>query len=183
MKSEIVIDGEVIEFELDDFKIGNLSSDMTNVASSIAWWGVLKGRSLRERMMIDAHYRAWRATKQEQFCSDKKSKPSDSVIKAHIESDKKFLQLKTKLGICDEAISVCTDNIRALEKKANMLQSLGATNRVVYEKNGLTTKSKPLSEQPIEDENDDFPPDYGRSSKKSAVKFNKLRANRSKGVE
>lgn len=158
-KRKIKVNGTEIEFSTKThFPVGDVSEDMKDVSSLIAWWGSVWAAAEAESINVDAFYRAWRARKGEEFLA---ADPKLSVdkLKNKIEAHPEFLKCKEAMGFAAENVTLAKTAVQALDKKGNMLQSLGAVNREERRTAGMATPEKPRSAPargaPVEDDDEE----------------------------
>lgn len=144
-KRKITVNGTEIEFDTrTHFPVGDISDDMRDVASAMAWWGSVWAAAEAERIVADSFYRAWRARLSEKLLSDD-PKLSVEKLKNKVEAHPEFMKCKQALALAEENVTLCKAAFNSLEKKGNMLQSLGAKTREELRVTGLTTPSEPSS--------------------------------------
>jgi len=142
----ITVLGDSVEFDIrDGFPITDISDDMSKVASQMAWWGAVHAAAEREKIEVDAHYRAWRARETENFLKQD-SKLSVDKLRAKVEALPEFLRFKKALAQAEENVILARSAFEALSKKGNMLQSRGAMEREERGKIGIRT-TEGVSEQ------------------------------------
>lgn len=141
----IVIDGIEIICDPSDAVIDgpNLSSEMDRVSGQIAFWGSALSSAVRERDVADATYRTWRARAYKAIM-ERDPKLPEYKIKALCEEHSSFLEHKTRMATAAENVVLCESFKDAFEKKANQLQSRGATKRL--ERSRSTVRTKDLRE-------------------------------------
>jgi hypothetical protein len=133
LKRVIVVDGEKVVADVDEeLPIVDVDMDIRRVAAQMGFWGNVKGAAEREKEATDAYYRRWRGQK---TLDVNKAQPSLSEykVKAEVEADDQFLKLKDAYARCCEACEVAGNMFTALEKRANLLQSVGAKLRTELE--------------------------------------------------
>ena len=141
----ITVWGEEIALPVKDgLPIADISSDMDQVASQMGYWASVWAAAEREAEEVDAHYRRWRAQRTAQALEED-PKLAEWKVKALVESDPKFIQLKTAAAKCQEAIVAARGAVDSFDKKANALQSKGAMMRKELDATGMTTPVEPRS--------------------------------------
>jgi hypothetical protein len=158
-KRKIKVNGTEIEFNVKThFPVGDVSDDMKDVSSLIAWWGSVWAAAEAERINVDAFYRAWRARTGEKFLGED-PKLSVDKLKNKIEAHPEFLKCKEAMAMAEENVTLSKTAVAALEKKGNMLQSLGAVHREERRTAGMSTPAQPKSAPPrgapVEDDDDE----------------------------
>ncbi len=158
-KRTITVQGTKVEFNTrTHFPVGDLSADMGDVASAMAWWGSVWAAAAAEAIDADAYYRAWRAQTSEKFLAED-GKLSVDKLKNKVEGHPDFLKCKKALALAEENVTLSKACFNALEKKGNMLQSLGAKTRAELGATGMSTpaepKSAPRVKAPVEDDDDE----------------------------
>jgi hypothetical protein len=160
-KRTIIVNGEKVEFDAKThFPVGDVSDDMRDVSSLIAWWGSVWAAAEAERINADAFYRQWRAKAGEALMvSDPKL--SDEKRKQKIEAMPEFLKFKAAMALAEENVTLSKVAVQALDKKSNLLQSLGANIRSERRSDGMSTPINPKSAQDggveVDDDNDEAP--------------------------
>ncbi len=158
-KRKITVNGTEIEFDTKThFPVGDVSDDMRDVSALMAWWGSVWAAASAEQINADAFYRAWRAQASEKFLADD-PKLSVDKLKNKVEAHPDFLKCKKALALAEENVTLAKAAFQSLDKKANLLQSLGANHREERKATGLTTPEKPKSAPtrgaPVEDDDED----------------------------
>ncbi len=158
-KRKITVNGTEIEFDTrTHFPVGDISDDMRDVASAMAWWGSVWAAAEAERIVADSFYRAWRARLSEKLLSDD-PKLSVEKLKNKVEAHPEFMKCKQALALAEENVTLSKAAFNSLEKKGNMLQSLGAVHREERRTSGMATPEKPRSAParvaPVEDDDED----------------------------
>lgn len=144
-KRKITVNGTEIEFDTrTHFPVDDISDDMRDIASAMAWWGSVWAAAEAERIVADSFYRAWRARLSEKLLGDD-PKLSVEKLKNKVEADPGFMKCKQALALAEENVTLSKAAFNSLEKKGNMLQSLGAKTREELRVTGLTTPSEPSS--------------------------------------
>lgn len=145
-KRTITVAGQKVEFDTQtNFPVaGDLSSEMGNIAAAMAWWASVWSSAAAEQIEVDSFYRAWRAKKSGEL-RDKDKSLSDAKTQAAIEADPQFLVLKKAIAIAEGNVVLAKGCFNALEKKGNMLQSLGANMRGELKATGMNTPIEPKS--------------------------------------
>jgi hypothetical protein len=134
-KREIVVSGEIISLDTGaDLLIRDISTDMDNVASQMAWWGSVQALAECEKEQVDAQYRKWRAEKILEV--DPKFTAPEWRVKALVEADDEFLAHKAEIARTIDNALAAKAMFMAFEKKANTLQSRGANQRTERDKAG-----------------------------------------------
>ncbi len=149
----IKVFGNVVHVKTDELALSDdTSKDMAQTPALIAYWGSVKGAAIREEISVDGRYRQWLASQrlkvlEETTKPDKKGvagkKPNDDTLKAMIEADPQFVKWKDAIGQAADHVAIASVMIIALEKRANVAQSTGATKRVELDKLGATTPVEP----------------------------------------
>ena len=161
-KRKITVNGTEIEFSTKThFPVGDVGDDMKDVSSAMAWWGSVWAAAEAERINVDAFYRAWRAQATEKLIAED-PKLSDEKRKSKIEALPDFLKCKKAMAMAEENCTLAKAAFAALEKKANILQSLGANYREERRTSGMYTpeqvkersKSAQNGSEPVEDDDE-----------------------------
>lgn len=145
-KRTITVQGTKVEFDTrTHFPIlSDLTVEMGGVASAMAWWASVWAAASAEQIEADSFYRAWRAKKAEEFrAADPKL--SEEKVKNKIEAHEDFIKFKKALALAEDNVVLAKGCFAALEKKANLLQSLGANARSELKATGMTTPEEPKS--------------------------------------
>lgn len=122
----------------------DLSAEMGGIAAAMAWWASVWAAACAEQIDADSFYRHWRAKKGEEF-RGADPKLSDEKLKAKVEAHPDFLKMKKALALAEENVVLSKGCFTALDKKGNMLQSLGANIRSELGKSGMGTPLEPKS--------------------------------------
>ena len=141
-KQNIKVNGEDVEVlilgEGADLPIGsNLSEEMSRVSALMAYWSSVLAEAESEQVKVDAWYRRFRASIKNKF-GDAKGM-SDWKLNAKIESSDGFLSHKEAVAQAQKNVALCSGMVKAFEKKANMLQSIGAHARSEINAQGIRT--------------------------------------------
>lgn len=140
----IVVSGTKVELTFDDeLCIVEISPEMDQVASQMAFWANVWAAAVEDEELVDAHYRAWRARRTEELA---KTAGSEYKVKAAIEADPQFLKLKKAIAQTKRNVIAAKGLHDSFAKKANVLQSKGAMGRQEYAATGMHT---PAEERPI----------------------------------
>lgn len=145
-KRTITVAGTAVEFDTRTHfpVLPDLSAEMGGIAAAMAWWASVWAAAAGEQIDADSWYRAWRARKAEEI-RGADPKLSDEKLKAKIESHPEFLKVKKALALAEENVILSKGCFNALEKKGNMLQSLGANIRSELKATGMATPMDPKS--------------------------------------
>jgi len=145
-KRTITVQGTEVVFDTQTHfpVLPDLSAEMGGIASAMAWWASVWAAASAEQIDADSFYRHWRAKKAEEF-RGADPKLSDEKLKAKIEAHPEFPKMKKALALAEENVVLAKGCFVSLEKKGNMLQSLGANIRSELSKTGLSTPSEPKS--------------------------------------
>lgn len=162
-KRKITVNGTEIEFNTrTHFPVDDISDDMRDIASAMAWWGSVWAAAEAERIVADSFYRAWRARLSEKLLGDD-PKLSVEKLKNKVEAHPEFMTCKRALALAEENVTLSKAAFNSLEKKGNMLQSLGAKTREELRVTGLTTpsdpkpSSAPRTRAPVEADDEEAP--------------------------
>lgn len=140
-KRKITVAGIEVELDTaDGLPIADISADMDQVASQMAWWASVWAAAERERMEADAFYRRWRGIETLRH-AETKPPPAEWKVRAMVEADPKFVEYKAAMARAEENVTLAKGVWESYAKKANMLQSRGARERQELEATGMTTKS------------------------------------------
>jgi hypothetical protein len=113
----IVVDNREIEVDLDEeLQVINVGDDQTKVAAQMAFWGEVWGAASKEK--------------------------SEWKVRQIVESDKKFYEMKKTIAEAERNMTIASTMFEAFKSKAAVLSSKGAMDRAVFERTGMTTKSK-----------------------------------------
>lgn len=167
-KRTITVQGEKVEFDAKThFPVGDVSEDMKDVSSLIAWWGSVWAAAEAERINADAFYRHWRSKEDVKLLATEKGL-SDEKRKARIEAMPEFLKFKSALALAEENVTLCKVAVQALDKKGSLLQSLGANIRSERRTDGMSTPASPKSAQDggADDNDDDEAPEVDEAKVK-----------------
>lgn len=136
---EIVVSDNKATLNLDgELVIQDLTPDMDQVASQMAFWAEVWGAAVEEEQIVDAYYRQWRAQVGEQF-----NNLSEAKQKIKIEGHPKFLEFKRALGRCQRNVIRAKGFHDSFARKANVLQTRGAMDRQGMSATGMVTRSDP----------------------------------------
>lgn len=146
-RQKIKVQGTVVDvFILGDgaeLPIGaNLSDEMDRVSAQLAYWGAVAADAQAELTQVDAWYRRFRA----QHAADvlkRDPKAAEWKVKNAIEGSDGFVQHKNAIALAEKNLGLCEAMARAFEKKANQLQSKGASKRSEQNAQGMTTPEIP----------------------------------------
>ena len=134
------VDGAPVDIDfVESLSIGDISDDMVQVPASIAYWSAVWAAAESERMRADAAYRNWRAQKGEE-CLHADPKLAEWKVRQRIELDPMFTQLKAALAKAEQNVINAKGICDAYKVKANLLQSIGAMERLKREKTKVATK-------------------------------------------
>lgn len=148
-----VFDTEVVLDTQKDLSIADISVDMSRVASLMAWWGSVHAECEREKVIVDARYRQWRAVETNALAG---SGLPEWKVKSLIEAKPAFLFHKQEIARTEANVIAARAQFEAFSKKGNILQSRGAMEREERKKQGMTTRtSRPESEMEDVEEEDD----------------------------
>jgi hypothetical protein len=150
-KRTITVAGQAVEFNTKTwFPVSpDLSGDMGDVASAMAWWGSVWAAAAGEQIATDTFYRAWRARTSDALWADDPKLSLDKV-KNKVEAHPDFSKLKAAMALAEENVTLAKCAFQALEKKGNMLQSLGANSRSELRATGMSTPIEPKPSLRIE---------------------------------
>src|SRR5262245_3163281 len=192
---KIKVIGTFVTVKSSDLELtDNTSADMRKTPGMLAFWGAAHASAVQEEIQVDARYRAWRAQMELKTVSDGKpgkkgaepKKPSLDDVKRAVESDPTFLKCKDAIAEAAHNVALTKAVFGAYEKRANLLQSTGATKRAELENLGATTtpaepkgkgskgkKGKaadptPDIEEDDEEEDDDFEEEESAATKAEA---------------
>ena len=139
----------------DDTKlvVDDIDDGHRKVAAQMSWWGKVWAEAVKEAAQADAHYRHWRAQQFHAIEADKATKGlPEWKIKAHIESQKGFLEFKYALAQAEANVITAKTQFDSFAEKARQVQSMGAKAR---EELGVqkrdTTRNRPRQQDGIGD--------------------------------
>lgn len=152
----IKVQGTDVELDtVGDLPIADLSTDMDQVASKMAWWASVWSAAESEKIKVDALYRSWRGRKTAEIL-ERNEKEAEWKVRAAIEADPKFMELKSAIAVTEENATLAKGVFEAFSKKGNMLQSRGAMARGELAATGMTTPdSAPKGRRPVTITDDD----------------------------
>lgn len=190
-KRTVVVQGTEVVLDsgpgTDIYVSKDLSEEMDKVSSLIAWWASVKAAAIEEQERVDAMYRRWRAQTVLQLLRDE-PKLAEWKIKACIEAHDDFMKFKAAVAKAAENVAAADGMMQAYLKKANILQSRGASLRAEKDRTTVRTmdsdpepepaparskarKVSTASDEPKQstdresdlddDDDDDFPPSWG----------------------
>lgn len=137
----IKVDGENIVVNIaEELEIADVSSEMTQVAAKMGYWGNVWGAAEEEKLRVDAHYRQWRA-KQGEAAMVADAKQAEWKIKQSIEAQPDFLVYKEAAARAEGNVTKVRSLFEAFSKKANQLQSKGARDMKEFGAGGMTTRT------------------------------------------
>jgi hypothetical protein len=122
-------------------QITDVGGDMTKVSAQIAFYGKLVGAAEKTRDRLDAAYRSWKSNRMvETMAQDPKL--AEWKVKAIVEAKPEFAEFKAKHAEASSWVTSLYWLCRALSHKAEILRSLGATQRSEADATGMTTRTK-----------------------------------------
>jgi len=137
---ELRVDGQDISIDLDaELEIGDVSSDMDQIAAQMAYWGSVWAAAEYERVRVEAHYRQWRAQRK-QAISQQNTKLAEWKVTQEIQSDPDYVKLYRAQAEAVKNSTLAKSIFEAHRIKANMLQSKGAMMRSELDATGMSTK-------------------------------------------
>jgi len=139
---EMNVDGSTIT--VDPIQLGTIhdvSSEMETIAADIGYYGQLLGAAEKQRDELDARYRSWRAEISNK-CLANDPKMAEWKVKSFIEGQPDFLKLKRHAAQIQEWITTLVWVCKALSQKAELLRSMGATERQQYQATNMRTRKK-----------------------------------------
>jgi hypothetical protein len=140
---DIKVDGEqIIAPVVADLTIEEIGEDMDMVAAQMGYWGNVLAAAEEAAMAADAAYRSWRGNLGTKLLEDN-AKLGEWKVKQLVDASPQFLEHKAAIAKAQRAITVCDRVFQAFAKKANVLQSRGATERSVLERTGIVIKGDP----------------------------------------
>lgn len=143
-KRTISVLGHKVEVVVDSLRIADISTDMDRVAAQMAYWASVWAAAERQKLEVSAEYRKWKSNA---LLTAKATEPKDPEWKtrAAVEGSEGFLQWQKNIALAEEAAVLCRGVYSSYEKQSNMLQSRGAMERGILERQGLSTPLKPRS--------------------------------------
>ena len=143
------LDGMDINLNLEEMTIRDISSEQSQIASKMAWWGAVEAYAASKQFALVAMYRNWRASYSKAIL-EREPKLAEWKVKAQIEADDQFVDIKKEIGEAERVVLLARRTYGALEKMANQLQSIGAAKRGEMKLTGMNTKMPELeiSESP-----------------------------------
>lgn len=160
-KLSLVVDGQNVSIDFDeDMQIGDISEDMTKVASQVAFWGAVWAAAESESKRADAAYRQWRAD-QTNMVLEADPKMAEWKARAKVEELKTFVELKSAISQAEANAVSARQVCEAFKIKAHVLQSFGAHKRAEMFADDVHT-SEPKAKS--------APSDTERSARVSAMK-------------
>jgi len=134
------INDEKIEVDLEELlEIVDISSDMNKIAALMGRWGALCAEAEAEKIIVDMHYRKWRANLTQEI-TEVEPKLAEWKIKAKIESNTDFEKMKMVIAQSIKNYSTTRYIYGSLLEKAHMLQSKGAMMRFELDSTSMNTK-------------------------------------------
>lgn len=150
MAIEIKVNGKKFSIDLEQaLCIVDISMDMDNVASQMAFWGGVWASAEQEAAESDAYYRRWRASEGREIINGD-TKLSEWKVRQIIESSDEFHKIKRGISKAQENVIVAKTIYEAFRVKANMLQSKGAMMRAELDSTSMRTspsRTEPRTEQ------------------------------------
>lgn len=142
-KRTILVLGQKVELVTESgFPITDISTDLDRVAAQMAWWASVWAAAERQEIEAEATYRQWKSMA---MLNALNVNPKDAEwkIKLHVEGSEMFLRHQKEKALAKEACVLAKGAFEAFSKKANSLQSRGASERGIMERQGLTTPANP----------------------------------------
>lgn len=146
-RQKIKVQGTVVEVLImgdgAELPIGkNLSEEMDRVAAQLAYWGAIMADAQAELTKVDAWYRRFRAQASAAVLA-KDPKAAEWKVKNAVESTEGFVQHKEAISQAEKNVGLTEAMFRAFDKKANQLQSRGASMRSEKGAIGMSTPAEP----------------------------------------
>jgi hypothetical protein len=142
-KRTIVVLGQKIEVDTNDgLPIVDISNDLDSVAAQMAWWASVWAAAERQELATDGEYRQWKSRAMLAALA-KAPKDSEWKIKAVVEGSDGFLKFQSNKALARDAAVLSKAMFDSYAKKANALQSRGASEREQIERQGMTTPVSP----------------------------------------
>lgn len=138
-KAKIKVDGKSVVMDTKVLELGDINEDMSKVPSHMAYWGVIWAESEKEKIAVDATYRAWRAELSRKTLVEE-PKLAEWKVKNVVDSSPKFLQFKEAIGIAARNVTLAKSTFESYRAKASATQSRGAMLRANLEKTTIETK-------------------------------------------
>jgi len=169
---KITVMGQVVVAKSVDAALSDVDSSFKKTSALLAYWSSVHGSALKEQTMVDGQYRAWRARRYLEIVEKAKAKagkgkpvkvPNVDTIKATIEADEKFLEMKSAIGTAAENVTIAAGMVNAYGKRANLTQSVGAKERLALETQGKDAtkgKGRQAEEEDDEEEEDEDDPAF-----------------------
>lgn len=152
MKLELPERFTVVDFKVDgeqitapvvtDLTIEEIGEDMDMVAAQMGYWGNVLAAAEEELAAADAAYRSWRGNMGMKLLEDN-PKLGEWKTKQMVDASPQFLEHKAAIAKAQRALTICDRIFQAYAKKANVLQSRGANERIVLEQTGRVIKGDP----------------------------------------
>jgi hypothetical protein len=138
---KLKINGENISVDLQELlEIVDISGDMNKVAALMGRWGALCAEAESEKMLVDMHYRKWRA-EITQSIMEAEPKLAEWKVRSKIEASSDFEKIKIAIAQSIKNYSTARYIYGSLLEKAHMLQSKGAMMRFELDSTSMTTKT------------------------------------------
>lgn len=142
-KIEVVVDGEKVLVDIaSELEIVDISTEMSQVAAKMSWWGNVWGAAEEEAERVDSHYRHWRAQMGQKIMGAD-PKTAEWKVKQEIEADPAFIKFKEAHAKALGNVTRVRGVFEAFKAKANQLQSKGAREREELGATGMVTRSAP----------------------------------------
>lgn len=142
-KRTILVLGQKVEVNTEDgLPIVDISTDLDRVAAQMGWWASVWAAAERQEISTDAEYRNWKSRAIIEAL-DANPKDAEWKIKAVVEARPEFVAFQSNKALARDAAVLSKAFFDAFAKKANALQSRGASEREQLERQGLTTPAEP----------------------------------------
>jgi len=189
-KQTIKVMGEDIEVvtlgdDSDLFISSNISEDMTKVSAQLAYWGSVLAHAKKEQVLVNAFYRRYVAQERSKIVENSSSKVSEWKVKDRVESSDAFIKHKQAIAESEKNVELCDKMVRAFDKKANLLQSKGASLRAELNAQGtrvLNNTGWNLSGDGSEKDDDGIPQEFKQppSTEDKVKRMEKIMRRKSK---
>lgn len=141
MSPSLTLEVDGVNLTLDvsaDTEISDLTEDMAEMASKIAWYGRVLASCRQSADVAEDGFRAWKATTIEAILADDPKK-AEWKCKAALEAHPGWARHKGLIANTWREVNEVEAALNGLRAKADMLRSLGAAARSEMDTIGLST--------------------------------------------
>lgn len=140
---EMTVDGNLIQFdENSELVIGDVSEDMNKVAAQMAYWGSIWAAAEQERILIEVHYRQWKAKVKFDILASQ-PKLAEWKVQTEMQTMPEYGRLYTAQAAAVRNATLAKSIFESHRIKANMLQSKGAMMRSELDSTDMKTPKEP----------------------------------------